>query len=89
MNQILMDNPFAVGDLVHIPQGTTLYRIIDKNKNFIYTNPQPIKVIDIPKIGYIIDKSVYDFYIVGIENAEYMIKSYEMNLTSEKLKYAY
>lgn len=84
-----MNNPFAIGDLVHIPQGTTLYRTIDNNNTFIYKVPLPIKIVDKPTAGLVINKSIYDFYVVSIANVEYLIKSDEINYTSEKYIHAY
>lgn len=84
-----MNNPFAIGDLVHIPQGTTLYRTLDSNNRFAYKVPLPIKIIDKPTVGLIINKSIYDFYTVSIGNIEYLIKSDEINYTSEKYIHAY
>jgi hypothetical protein len=78
MKALMIDNPFAIGDLVHVAQGTTLYKILDLNKPMIYEKPMPIKITDIPSIGYIINKSIYDFYLVGIGSREYMIKSEEL-----------
>jgi len=75
-----MDNPFAVGDLVHIPQGTTLYKLINSETRFIFEKPIPTKIADKPLTGYIINKSIYDFYIVGIGDKEYMIKSDEIQI---------
>lgn len=72
-----MDNIFHIGDLVHLPQGTTLYRLINTDRRFIYDKPMPIRLIDRPTVGLILKKSIYDYYVVEIKNEEYMIKSEE------------
>jgi hypothetical protein len=76
----IMDNPFAIGDLVHIPQGTTLYKLLNTQTKFLFDRPMPIKTADKPLAGYIINKSIYDFYIVGVGDREYMIKSDEIKI---------
>ena len=89
MTLLTMDNPFSVGDLVHLPQGTILYRLIDFNAKKINDVPMPIKIIDRPTVGLIINKSIYDFYMVSIGNQEYLIKAEQMNYKSENSNYAY
>jgi len=91
VNATLMDNPFAIGDLVHIPQGTTLYKIINPNNSItmIYDRPIPVKISDKPTVGLIINKSIYDFYIVDVGNKEYMIKSDQMNYVEKGYNNAY
>lgn len=66
-----------IGDLVHLPQGTTLYKIINNSKRFIYDKPMPIKMIDSPEVALVIQKSIYDFYVVNIKEQEFLIKSEE------------
>lgn len=89
VNAILMDNPFAIGDLVHIPQGTTLYRTISIDKRIIHDRPMPIKITDKPTVGLVINKSIYDYYIIGIGTKEYMIKSEQINYIKEDSANAY
>ena len=89
MALIAMDNPFAIGDLVHLPQGTILYRILDTNKKMLHDIPMPIKMTDKPTVGLIINKSIYDFYKVSVGNKEYLIKAEQMNYQNENNKYAY
>jgi len=72
-----MDNIFNIGDLVHLPQGTTLYRLINSDKRFVYDRPMPAKLVDRPIVALILKKSIYDFYVVSIKNEEYMVKSEE------------
>lgn len=74
MNQQTMNNPFAIGDIVHLPQGTTLYKILNNDKRFLYDRPMPSKIVERPSIGLIIKKVINDFYMVSIENQEYLIK---------------
>ena len=89
MNAALIDNPFAIGDLVHIPQGTTLYRTVNTEKNMVFDRPMPIKLIDEPTVGLIINKSIYDFYVVSIGNREYMVKTEQINYVKEGSNNAY
>jgi hypothetical protein len=89
MNYHQLNNAFAIGDLVQIPQGTILYKSVDSIKKIILDNPTPINIIDKPTIGLVINKSIQDFYIVSIGDKEYLIKSEQMNFALERNKNAY
>ena len=79
----IMDNPFAVGDLVHIAQGTTLYKVYNNDKKLIYDKPMPVKILDKPTTGYIINKYIDDYYLVGVGNKEYLIRTEEIRFLNE------
>lgn len=81
----IMDNIFYIGDLVHLPQGTTLYRLINNDKKFIYDRPMPIRLVDKPTVALILKKSIYDFYVVSIKNDEFMIRSEEAFIINGEL----
>ena len=73
-----MDNPFAIGDLVHIPQGVVLYDPISSNK------PQkPMKINDRPIVGLVMSKLLHH-YTIMIGEEEYLISKEDITLVSRK-----
>jgi hypothetical protein len=74
-----MDNPFAVGDLVHIPKGVLLYESFDQNHYAI-----PDKALERASVGLILQKSYNDFYIVSIGIREYLIRKEDMCIVTRK-----
>ena len=74
-----MDNPFAVGDLVHIPKGVLLYESMDENHY-----PIPEKALEKPSVGLVIKKADRDFYKVSIGLNEYLIRKEEMFIVNSR-----
>lgn len=73
-----MNNPFMIGDLVHIPKGVVLYSTENAKP------PSPQKVNDKPVVALIINKYVTDFYNVSIGQEEYVVKKEDMALVTGK-----
>ena len=78
-----MDNPFSVGDLVHIPKGVILYD--DNDGRETRTFPMPERAIDKPAVGLIINKPFPEWYRVSIGETEYLIRKEDMTLVSGKV----
>jgi phage terminase large subunit-like protein len=74
-----MDNPFAIGDLVHIPKGVMLYEAAAD-----YAIPE--KAVSDVAVGLIMRKQLGDFYSVSIGQNEYLIKKEDMTLITTKGK---
>lgn len=78
-----MDNPFSVGDLVHIPKGVLLYDDRGGNQTQSYF-PLPEKAIEKPSVGLILNKPFPEFYRVSIGPEEYLIRKEDMMLVTRK-----
>jgi len=85
----LMNNKFMPGDLIHLPQGTVLYNKIRINTISEYPNAIPIKLLDKPTIGLVIEKDIKDFYLVNTMGNEYLIMEQGVNVYNEELKHVY
>ena len=80
-----MDNPFAIGDLVHISQGVVLYGQPDFG-HLSKSNPfAPKKVNDRPTVGLITEKSALEFYTVSIGKEQYYVRKEDIALVSRKV----
>ena len=80
-----MDNPFAIGDLVHISQGVVLYGNSDNFKLGISSSPfSPRKVNDKPTVGLVMEHSMYEFYNIAVGQERYYIRKEDMALVSRK-----
>lgn len=73
-----MDNPFAIGDLVHIPQGVVLYDTISTNKP-----AKPMKINDRPIVGLVMNKFVHH-YTIMIGEEEFLVSKEDITLVSRK-----
>lgn len=72
-----MDNPFMIGDLVHIPQGIMLYGTVSPISG-------PAKVTDKPFVGLVMKMYNAYFYKVGIGTEEYYIRKEDISLITRK-----
>ena len=80
-----MDNPFAIGDLVHVSQGVVLYGQTEFGQ-LSNTNPfAPKKINDKPTVGLITQKSIHEFYTVSIGNEQYYVRKEDIALVSRKV----
>jgi hypothetical protein len=81
-----MDNPFAIGDLVHISQGVILY---DLSGYSLMTTTNdffaPKKVNDKPTVGLITNNPEREFYNVSIGNEQYYVRKEDIALVSRKV----
>lgn len=73
-----MDNPFTIGDLVHIPQGVVLYDPISADKP-----SKPMKINDRPIVGLVMSKYLHH-YTIMIGEEEYLISKEDITLVSRK-----
>lgn len=69
-----MNNPFAVGDLVHIPQGVCLF-----NSDYKLSI-----VTDKPVVALIVADNRLPYYTILLGDIEYLIEKQEMALLSRK-----
>lgn len=74
-----MDNPYAVGDLVHLPSGVVLY---GTSKN--YVQPMPVKVIERPAVALVMNKFASEYYSVSIGEDEFLVRKEAISLVSRK-----
>lgn len=74
-----MDNPFKIGDLVHIPTGVVLYDMVNG-----WGGPAPAKVSERPSVGLIMKKDGTGLYRVAIGQVEYLITKEDMSLITRK-----
>lgn len=72
-----MDNPFAVGDLVHIPSGVVLYTPINVIKE---KTARPVKALEKPSVGLILNRDFSEYYKVSIGLEEYLLRKEDMVL---------
>jgi hypothetical protein len=73
-----MDNPFAIGDLVHIPSGVILYKPI--LPAISRSGPFPAKASEKPTVGLVLNKDIMEYYKVSIGQEEYLLKKEDMVL---------
>lgn len=78
MTNSQMDNPFAIGDLVHIPTGVVLY---DSNSADKPARPQ--KINDKPIVGLVLNKLI-QYYTIIIGQDEYLVLKEDITLVSRK-----
>lgn len=76
-----MANPFAVGDLVHIPQGVVLYFIDDSRVSSVVS---PKKVNGKSTVALVLNKKYGEYYNISIGNEEFLVKKEDMALVSRK-----
>jgi hypothetical protein len=69
-----MDNPFAVGDLVHIPAGVFLNKLYANNVTML------AKITSKPTIGIILSRTVGLSYEVFVIGDKYLINKEDMTL---------
>lgn len=74
-----MDNPFMIGDLVHIPTGVVFY--VQTN---VYTEPIPSLVNNKASVGLIIKKDTTGLYRISVGLSEYLIKKEDVSLITRK-----
>jgi hypothetical protein len=76
-----MDNPFAIGDLVHIPSGVVLYSPIklDIIKERKYA-AKAVKALEKPSVGLVLNRDFSDYYKVSIGQDEFLLKKEDMVL---------
>jgi hypothetical protein len=74
-----MDNPFAIGDLVHIPSGVVLY---GTSKH--YMQPTPLKVIERPAVALVMDKFASEYYSISIGEEQWLVRKEAITLVSRK-----
>lgn len=79
-----MDNPFMIGDLVHIPKGVVLYRNFKKQTDALYPNPSPAKINDKATVALVIKKVIPQFYNVSIGEEEYIVMKEDITLITRK-----
>ena len=82
-----MDNPFAIGDLVHIPSGVVLYSPIDlsiiKERKVA---ARAIKALEKPSVGLVLNRDLTDYYRVSIGQDEFLLKKEDMVLIRKGTK---
>lgn len=74
-----MDNPFMIGDLVHIPKGVVFY--IKQN---LYTEPIPSVVNNKVSVGLVMKKDATGLYRISVGPTEYLIKKEDVSLITRK-----
>lgn len=74
-----MDNPFMIGDLVHIPKGVILYA-----GEKIHSPPSPSKVNDKPRVGLVLKRIIPEFYTISVGEEEYVIRKEDLSLITRK-----
>ena len=80
-----MDNPFAIGDLVHISQGVVLYGNSDNFYLGMSNSPLiPTKVNDKPTVGLVMENSIHEFYNIAVGQERYYVRKEDMALVSRK-----
>ncbi len=72
-----MDNPFAIGDLVHIPSGVVLYTPINIIKE---KQARPVKALEKPSVGLILNRDFSEYYRVSIGRDEFLLRKEDMVL---------
>lgn len=77
-----MNNPFMIGDLVHIPKGVVLY--YHMKDEYRKSSPSPAKVNDKARVALVLKKIVSEFYSVSIGEEEYVVMKDDMSLVTRK-----
>ena len=77
-----MDNPFAIGDLVHIPSGVVLYSpisldVIKEHKKYA---AKAVKALEKASVGLVLNRDFSDYYKVSIGLDEFLLKKEDMVL---------
>lgn len=75
-----MDNPFMIGDLVHIPKGVVYYALSSSRRDEV----TPLKVNDKPSVGLILKKEYTSLYKIAVGEKEYLIKKEDISLIIRK-----
>ena len=76
-----MDNPFMIGDLVHIPKGIIFYRA-----TYVPQSPIIDMVCDQACIGLVARKYLSDFYYVFVGEKEFLVSKEDITLITRKDK---